>query len=62
MDLEEFVSCFRDMLEDDPYTMSSIVKILDSCVGPNVTLNSVERVSDPAVTFSQTCTFSENFV
>ena len=45
MDLVQFVIGFRDMLEADPYKLSSIVKILDICVGPNDSLTTVERVS-----------------
>ncbi|XP_052772521.1 uncharacterized protein LOC128211588 [Mya arenaria] len=42
-DLVPFVDCLKELLESNPYLMSSIVTILDNCVGPNITLSSHER-------------------
>ncbi|XP_060603673.1 SMC5-SMC6 complex localization factor protein 2-like [Ruditapes philippinarum] len=42
-DMEKFIPKLKDVLEIDSYKLSSVVTLIDKCVGVNMTLNSEER-------------------
>ncbi|XP_053407146.1 uncharacterized protein LOC123546870 [Mercenaria mercenaria] len=42
-DLEKFIPKIKELLENDSYKLSSVVTLIDLCVGVHVTLNSEQR-------------------